>query len=103
MNPARCSDCLARVRWELTHPGRKRIMLDHNPHPAGNVRLVGIDDVDELQHELEPALFSVSDITRAPIGSAVSLNVFECTAARKAGWELYTVHPATCPARQPQR
>jgi len=98
----RCKDCLRPVKWAMTHPGRKRIMLDRDPSPPGTVRLVGIDDVDELQHHIDPALFSASDIARAPIGSAVLLNVFECTAARAAEWELFTVHPATCPARAPQ-
>lgn len=38
---ANCSACDARITWAITEPGGKRIPLDFDPVPEGNIEVVG--------------------------------------------------------------
>lgn len=98
----RCRDCTRPIRWERTWPGAKQLMLDREPSSQGTVRVIGLDDADELQDHLGGAAGIVGRVLDAPIGTAVTLNWLQCKAARELAWQLHTVHAATCPARTPE-
>lgn len=71
-------------------------MLDIDPSAAGTIRVVGIDDQEEMRAVADS--FLPTPIQSSPIGQAVLLSTSEREGARELGWELHTVHAATCPA-----
>lgn len=98
MHRRRCRDCDARIRWARTPKGHW-MALNDEPDAAGTVRVVGLDDLDELTGALSlPAHMTTLD--GMPLGVAVTLNADEVAAARSLAWELFTPHRATCPRRR---
>lgn len=74
----RCRDCPAEIVWATTALG-KRMPVDADPHPEGNVRLIP-----------QPGA--------AP--TAVTLRIDDLRSALAAGAELYRSHFVTCPNRR---
>jgi hypothetical protein len=52
MNVTRCQSCAARIVWAVTERG-KRMPVDADPHPAGNVRLIPTADGGATAHVLQ--------------------------------------------------
>lgn len=68
----RCQSCQAEILWARTPSGR-RIPLDAEPNPDGNVILTGYED------------------------EARTLTKAELPAYRARGWRIWMPHHATCP------
>lgn len=101
MHRRRCRDCDAPIRWARTPKGHW-IALDDRAAADGTMRVIGLDDLDELVAALSlPAHMTTLD--RLPLTVVASLNGDELAAARRLGWELFTVHKATCANRRDDR
>jgi hypothetical protein len=51
MNVTRCQSCAARIVWAVTERG-KRMPVDAEPHPAGNITLLPLPDGGATAHVL---------------------------------------------------
>lgn len=92
----RCRDCDARLLWARTWPARKSVALDAVAASDGYVRLIGLDDADEISDALGLPRHMVT-INDAPLGVAVVITDDELTAARGLEYTLHTIHRSTCP------
>jgi hypothetical protein len=52
MNVTRCQSCAARIVWTVTERG-KRMPVDAEPHPAGNITLIPLPDGGVTAHVLQ--------------------------------------------------
>jgi len=73
MRTTSCSACGAPIRWATTTKGR-RMPIDPEPHPEGNIRLQELDD-----------------------GIAPIAHVLDALDASMTSEPLYRSHFATCP------